>query len=132
MLLLLATSSGIISCKKEGELTSGFVGTWQLSSRQCYCPPSPTPTESVAFTPTRFAFFENGTVTYSGTYTSTTKQDCQSKTRVRIVRLIRDSAPNIKVRPREAIATRNGNTLVLDYNVDCLVDGPVDTYELQP
>jgi hypothetical protein len=131
LLLFLATSSGIISCKKSGEPAPSLEGTWRLTNRSCYCPPAPTPQETITFTGNRFSTSLNGSLSYEGSYSSISTSKC-GKTKAKGVRLLRDSAPNIKVAPQEAIVTRTGNTLVLDYNTECLVDGPVDTYELLP
>jgi hypothetical protein len=131
LLLLLATTSGIVSCSKSGEPAPSLEGTWQLTNRSCFCQPAPTPQETISFTGTRFSISQNGNLAYEGSYSRTTAQDCGEKN-VKVVRFIRDSAPNIKVAPQDAIVTRTGNTLVLDYNTQCMADGQVDTYELRP
>jgi len=111
------------SPRPEGK---GLVGTWRLTSRQCYCPQAPVPNETVTFTATDVVFHRNGQLLSQGSYDFTTGGLCGSNASGPLLRFSY-TLPSQPTATRLAIVTENGNTLVLDYGGPC--DGPVDRYE---
>ncbi len=127
--LLLATSTGLLSCKKDAPaLGTGLIGTWKLTQRQCYCPQAPVPNELVVFTATRFSFYKNNSLASSGTYADTTASICGTTPPAPALRLTYFSSSQLP-QSFSVAASISGNTLVLDHG-GCL-DAPVDTYERQ-
>ena len=100
-------------------------GNWKLTNRQCYCPPTALPNETVSFSGSGFTFYKNGQLASSGTYRSAiVSSGCGGGP---AAGLQLTSATGTQ----EAVLHLTGNTLTLDYGGPC--DAPVDTYErVQP
>lgn len=120
MLLLLA------GCHKDSAepIDDGLEGHWKLTNRQCYCPSTAVPNETVSFSGTNFAFYNNGQLASSGTYLSAIVSSGCGGGSAAGLRLI--TAAGVQ----EVAVERTGNTLTLDYGGPC--DAPVDTYERLP
>ena len=129
-LLGLTTSLSFTGCKKSADPTAeGLAGSWQLTSRQCYCPQAPVPNEMVVFTPTNFSFYKNSLLTASGTYLLTTiTAPCSSGANV--VPGLRFTVTSGTPFSHSATYTVSSGKLMLDYGGPC--DAPVDTYTRLP
>lgn len=131
--LALIGLTGLIGCQKDdaGPASTGLTGTWKLTKRDCYCFITPVPDETITFTATTFSVHENGLLTATGSYTTTTAPvECGSSTRVPVVHLAATQGYSHYV-----VSTVVDNKLVLDYKADgggCISDTPVDTYERLP
>ncbi|MGY3089575.1 hypothetical protein ACVWYF_002623 [Hymenobacter sp. UYAg731] len=129
-LLLLMTSAGFSSCKKDTDpqADANLIGTWRLVNRQCYCAFLSLPNETLTFTATTFAFSRvapqpgYGLFT-GGTYQPATVALCGRPTAGAGLRFA-DAVANVGT--CDAQFTIQGDTLVLDYGSPC--DAPLDTY----
>lgn len=106
---------------------SGLVGAWRLTSRQCYCAPTPVPNETITFTATQFVFYNSSRAMSSGDYSLTTAPvPCISNGSVAPALHFTYAVPN-NLAPAAIQYRLDGNKLTLDYGGPC--DAPVDTYE---
>ena len=155
---------GLTSCKKEadtsngtegvalggtaGVASSGLIGTWKLTSpecfylssptptsfwrtminniKECFCLPSPTPNETVVFTASGFAFYTDSRLKANGTYSFGTATRCGSSP-VSCLTLVYTGT---NTAPRRVTYTLAGNQLILDQGAAC--DAPRDTYVRLP
>jgi hypothetical protein len=123
--LLVLLSVGLLQgCKKDSDTPTGLAGTWKLTDRQCFCPRTPMPNETVVFTNTEFTFYREGQRTVYGTYSYGTGSICGVGTATPVLRFAYAN-PNSTL--QAATSTVTGNTLVLDYGGPC--DAPVNTYK---
>ncbi|MBF9236682.1 hypothetical protein I2I05_04675 [Hymenobacter sp. BT683] len=123
-LIALATLSLLAGCKEDAELGTGLAGTWKLTNRQCFCPPSALPSEMVTFSDTEFYFYKENRQTGYGTYAFESGKTCGGSVLIPVLRFDFVS-DNRQLTHAEATVT--GNTLVLDYGSPC--DAPRDTYQ---
>ena len=126
LLPFIISTSLLAGCKKDSDTMPSLAGTWQLTSRVCYCAPEPLPKEMVKFTDSSFTFYKDGQPTVYGNYTFTTAKTCGGPDAVPVVRFAYVNANSV---PQDIKATLSGNKLVLDYGGGCLPDAPVATYE---
>ena len=133
---LLGATLALTACHQKCEIApaagTGLVGRWQLSSRQCYCAPAPTPNETVTFTNTDYSFFKDDRPTTNGTYATAPGAICGVTGPTPVLRFSPAIVLPIGIPPqtRNATATLTGNTLVLDYGSPC--DASRDTYQRLP
>lgn len=117
-------------CRKDDATSdTSLVGTWQLKQRSCYCAPTALPDETLTFTSAGFSVYTSGVLTDYGTYTIIPAAKCSGKAALAL-RLT--SNGSVVWSPRDAFYSISGNTLTLDYNIGCLADGVVETYERLP
>ncbi len=116
---------GLSACKRDRDsiCPDNLVGTWTLVNRQCFCPRTPVPPESITFEEGGgYILLRDGQRT-RGTYTFGTESRCNAGEPA--VVLIADYSSLAS----SARYTITGCTLTLDYG-GCL-DAPIDTYERQ-
>ena len=110
---------------------SGIEGTWQLTSRQCYCSPGFTPNEQVMFGGRQMTFYENGRVARTGEFALTMATSACLGGNGSPAPALRFSFTAGGAGSSEPLYTLSGNTLTLDYGGPC--DAPVDIYQrVQP
>jgi hypothetical protein len=124
--------SALAGCQRpDCELVSpesGLEGTWQLTSRQCFCPPGPVPKETLTLTATDFAFHRDGQLTASGTYARTTGATiCGLAAAGPALSFTYTTGSRT---PANALVTLSGQQLKLDFGGPC--DAPVETYTRLP
>lgn len=117
----------ILSCPGPDELPGSIrnlVGTWKLTRLECFCVPG-LPNKMVTFTDTTFSFYQNDSLTYSGTYTPATAITCGLPATEPGLRFT--YRPNKWGALTDAVFSVNRDTLVLDFGLPC--DAPRETYE---
>lgn len=127
LLALVFTGCKKTTASPEGP-SSGLVGTWRLTERQCFCPGGPVPNETVKFTTTTFEFYQGNSLVSSGTYREiATASLCGRSSSVPGLDLV---FSNPSQTPRNPAMRLDGNKLILDYGGPC--DALVNTYQRLP
>ncbi|WP_375416648.1 hypothetical protein [uncultured Hymenobacter sp.] len=126
-LLYLLLGLGLTGCKEDTDSATGLAGTWQLTSRVCFCP-EPLPNQAVTFTDTSFSFYENGQLTRQGTYAAGMGTFCGGTTEYPVTKLTYSLNPSPEL--INARITLTDNELTLDFGKEC--DAPFNTYRRLP
>ncbi|UYZ65123.1 hypothetical protein [Hymenobacter weizhouensis] len=122
---LLALATTLLACQQDEETPStGLVGRWQLTNRQCFCAPGPVPDETVIFTEKEYFFYENGQLARQGTYTMGAGKICGLSVQEGLLNLTPASTNPPAL--TSATPTANATTLTLDFGRAC--DAPFNTY----
>jgi hypothetical protein len=125
LLLLLVFTAAATACKKDSDSATSLDGQWRLTERQCYCPRTAVPDETVTFQGSSFAFYQNNRLVRRGTFSHVNTADlCGITSQVPALRFVLDEATPTT----QTVGVHlDGNTLVLDYGSPC--DAPRDTYQ---
>lgn len=125
--LSLLLGLGLTGCKDDVDSATGLAGTWQLTSRVCFCS-EPLPNQTVTFTDTSFSFYENGQITRQGTYAAGMGKLCGGTTEYPVTKLTYSLNPLPELTDVRITVTED--ELTLDFGREC--DALFAIYRRQP